>query len=427
MKAFAVATLSQGEDPFQHPARCLTCRPPGQGRCAAGRPRRSRIGSTWLVLLGLGLGVLRITAQQRIEIEGYAEGRLIPITVSGFTGEVDRTLKFDLQVVGFELVSPERAQYEVSGNNDGPLEGFVTDRISKARLLAQRYTSGTPRAQAHAFADAIVQKLTGRPGIALTKIAYKGATANGSEVFLADYDGQNEIALTRDGSTVAAPCWVPGRRMILFTSYRLGNPDIYSYDLDTGARRIVARYSGLNTSAAVSPDGRQVAMILSKSGSPDLYVANLDGSDLRQLTRTREDESSPCWSPDGRTLCFVSRQSGRPALYTMPASGGPMRRLRTAGVGSPTEPDWSPDGQTIVFTSHLGDTDFNICAVPADGGDVTVLAAGEDPSWAPNSRTVIFVRRAGGQRVLSLLDVPTKRVFDCRQNVGRRSQPTWAK
>lgn len=393
-------------------------------RAAGSRPR---LGTLMIWLVALWLSPPPLLAQQRIEIEGYAEGRLIPITISGFTGEVDQTLRFDLQVVGFELVEKDRAQYEVTGSNHGPLEGFVTDRISKARLLAQRYTSGTPRAQAHAFADAIVQRLTGQPGIALTKIAFKASTATGSEVFMADYDGHNEIALTRDGSVVAAPCWVPGRRMILFTSYRLGNPDIYSYDLDTGTRRIVARYSGLNTSAAVSPDGRQVAMILSKSGSPDLYVANLDGSNLRQLTRTREDESSPCWSPDGRTICFVSRQTGRPALYTIPAAGGPMQRLRTAGVGSPTEPDWSPDGKTIVFTSHSGGTQFNICTVPAGGGDATVLAAGEDPSWAPNSRTVIFVRRAGEQRVLSLLDVPTKRVFDCRQNVGRRSQPSWAR
>ena len=79
-----------------------------------------------------------------------------------------------------------------------------------------------------------------------------------------------------------------------YTSYKLGNPDIFYHDLTTGQRRAVARYSGLNSSAAVSPDGTKVAMILSKGGSPNVYVCNADGTDLKKLTSTSED-SSPCW------------------------------------------------------------------------------------------------------------------------------------
>jgi len=385
--------------------------------------------ATVLAVVFLGLSVTTGFSQERqkILIEQYAEGRPIPVSVSGFTGEVASALKFDLEIAGFDIANGDAAQYEITGSNNGRLEGHVTDRISKAHVLDRAYEKGSARAQAHAFADDIVKTITGKPGIAQTKIAFKGETASGSEVYMADYDGHNAVALTKDGNLVAAPCWMPGRRVIYYTSYRLGNPDIYSYDLDSGARKIVARYSGLNTSAALSSDGRRIAMIMSKAGSPDLYVADADGTNLRQLTKTKEDESSPCWSPDGRTICFVSRAGGRAALYTIPAAGGTMQRLKTAGVSSPTEPDWSPDGKSIVFTSYSGASNFNICVVPAEGGEASVIAAGEDPSWAPNSRTVIFARRKAGKRVLSLLDVPTKRVKDAAQNMGSRSQPNWAK
>lgn len=415
------------------PAPPATASPPG----GPGHPAASaRPARTWAqprrplrlaVCLAIIAGGALAQPAQKIDIEGYAEGRAIPISISGFTGETDSALRFDLQVVGFEIVNGETAQYQISGSNNGRLEGRVVDRLTKTPLLNRAYEQGSLRAQAHAFADDIVLKITGQRGIAQTKIAFKGETAGGSEVFMADYDGHNAIQLTRDGSLVAAPCWMPGRRVIFYTSYRLGNPDIYSYDLDSGVRKTVARYSGLNTSAAVSPDGRQVAMILSKAGSPDLYVANADGTHLRQLTRTKEDESSPCWSPDGRTLCYVSRETGKAALYLIPAAGGTARRLRVAGVSSPTEPDWSPDGKWIIFTSYTGTANFNLCRVPAEGGTAEVLAAGEDPSWAPNSRTVIFAKRMRGRRILSLLDVPTKRVFDGPQNVGSRSQPSWSK
>jgi Tol biopolymer transport system component len=65
--------------------------------------------------------------------------------------------------------------------------------------------------------------------------------------------------------------------------------------------------------------------------------------------------------------------------------------------------------------------------VPAGGGEATILVPGEDPSWSPNSRTVVFSRRAGNQRVLSLLDVPTKQVKDVSRISGSNSQPSWAR
>lgn len=349
----------------------------------------------------------------------------IPITMTGASGEIGATLKFDLEVMGCEFVSADRAKYEVKVAQTGDLEGRLIHVGSKQQMLGKRYTGSDQRKLAHAFADDILQILRGK-GIAQTRIAFKGELRQGySEIYVADYDGHNAVPLTADNSLVAAPAWVKANGSIFYTSYKLGTPKIFSHNLASGERKVAAGHPGLNTSVAISPDGSKIAMVLSKGGSPDIYVANADGSGLVQLTKTREDESSPCWSPDGRTICFVSRASGRAGLYTVPAGGGETRRLSTAGVSNATEPDWSPDGKTIVFTSLMGD--FNICIVPATGGSATVLTTGEDPSWAPNSRTVIFARRVGGRRVLSLLDVPTKRVKDIKQTAGSSSQPVWAR
>lgn len=365
-------------------------------------------------------------AGQRIVIDRYGGPAVLPLAVVGYSGEVSDTLRFDLEVAGCRVVGEAEAQFILTGSNAGRVEGRLLDR-NRASLFAQAYSGGSLRKQAHALADDVVKALGGR-GVAQTRIAFKCEVSQGkSEIYVSDYDGHGAQAVTSDGSIVAAPTWVPGRTALLYTSYRLGNPDIFQHDLGSGNRKPFSRQAGLNTAAAVSPDGQRVAMILSKDGSPNLYVRKLDGSDLRRLTDNRQGDSSPCWSPDGSRICYSSRAGGPSALYLVSASGGAPRRLRTAGVSNATEPDWSPDGKSVVFTTQSGGR-FEICVVPAEGGEVTRLVSGEDPVWGPNSRTVICARRVGnGVRVLSLLDVPTRQTKDLPRLAGSCSQPTWAR
>ncbi|HEX7860693.1 MAG TPA: hypothetical protein VF773_10225 [Verrucomicrobiae bacterium] len=354
--------------------------------------------------------------------------KVIPISLTGYSGDAATVLKFDLEVAGFEVTTPDRAEFALSGKSEGGrVEGRLQDVRSKASLLAKAYTGESIRLQAHALADDVVMAIRKTPGIARTKIAFKHEPAQGkSEIYVSDYDGFAARALTTDNSLVATPAWVPKSWHLFYTSYRSGFPWIYSHNLTSGERRPFAKFPGLNSGAVISPDGKRVAMILSKSGSPDLWVANIDGTGLIQLTKTREDESSPCWSPNGNEICYAGRPQERRGLFIISASGGQPRRLNTGGEPNPSEPDWSPDGRSIVFTSQAG-ANFSICTITPQGGELRKIVAGEDPSWAPNSRTVVFARRNGSKRVLSLLDVPTGRVKDTAQVSGSRSQPTWAK
>ena len=202
-------------------------------------------------------------------------------------------------------------------------------------------------------------------------------------------------------------------------------PEMTRELLSSGQRRVFAKYPGLNSSAAVSRDGRRVAMILSKGGSPDVYVCDADGGNLKRLTATREDESSPCWSPDGQWICYATKVNERRVLRKIPSAGGTAQTIATVGGLNPTEPDWSPDGKWIAFTAQM--PGFQICVVPAAGGTATALVDGADPSWSPNSRTLVFTREQSYRRYLSLLDAPTKQYKDVSRISGSNSQPSWAK
>jgi len=378
-----------------------------------------------LIAACLSVSAFNLRAQQDIvEVEKFTRPgseKPIPVFITGFTGEAAQVIQFDLFVQGFTNTPPEAAQYLISGSNNGNLTGRVTDKYNKSVLVNKGYTGAALRRQAHAFVDDFLKAIN-RKGIGQTKIAFKTETGGNKEIYVADFDGYNAQAVTRDAVNVAAPAWAGNKFALYYVSYKFGNPYIFFQDLGSSERRTFAGFPGSNISPAASPDGRKVAMILSKDGATDLYVSNADGSDLRRLTKSREDESSPCWSPDGQWICFAAKINERRSLCKVSVSGGQVQRIPTSGVSNPTEPDWSPDSRWIVFTRQAGG--FEVCVVPSQGGDATVLVTGEDPSWAPNSRTVVYTRRSS--RSLSLLDVPTKQTKDISRISGS-SQPSWAR
>ena len=383
-------------------------------------------------------GILLLSALMTTRAQDNSEiaitGRLtigftppIPISIEGLssTSTAWSVLNFDLYVQGFIVVPASQAQYHITGSSDGNIVGRLT--FGPREMLSRSYTGASERREAHAFADDVVSAI--RPGakIGQTKIAFKVEQAGGSgEIYVADFDGHNPQAVTTDGAIVAAPAWTPRRLALYYTSYKLGNPDIFFQDLSTGERRNFAGYAGLNTSAAVSPDGTKVAMILSRSGDPNVWVCNADGSGLRQLTHTRADDSCPCWSPDGQWICYATKIHYHRELAKVSVDGGEPEGFPTPGAPNPTEPDWSPDGKWIAFTSQAGE--FDICVMPADGSAAPVtLVSGQHPSWSPNSRTLVYNQSLGYRQVLSVLDVFTKQHKNAARVAGDDSEPAWEK
>lgn len=379
-----------------------------------------------LIIIGLtACSLSSAFADYEAPIRIDKKARPISVSITGFSEEAAKVIKFDLAVLG--IIEGTPVEFSIIGTPGANVSGRLVDEGLKKECFNRGFSGGSVRLQAHAFAEEVVKNVRpdGYKPIFNTKIAYRtGADLSAMEIAVADFDGFNSVTVTHDHTLVNGPAWALGANKIFYASWKTGSPQIYAQSLATGERRVVGKFYGNVYSPAVSPDGQRLAFISSMNGNPDLYVSSLDGSGVKQLTHSRDPKSSPCWSPDGTQICFVDK-SGRAALYKISANGGAAQRISTTSGGNITEPDWSPDGKKIVFTALTGS--FNLYVVPAEGGNAELLVAGEDPCWAPNSRTVIFSRRENNKRVLSLLDVPTKRVKDVRQISGSCSQPSWAR
>jgi TolB protein len=309
----------------------------------------------------------------------------------------------------------------VGSGGEFRLLGKATESGGQVNVECRAYRTGDQRAllskayresikdadrMAHAVCDDVVQALTGHRGIAATRIAMVGNRTGKKELYLCDADGGNLLQLTRDNTVSIAPTWGPQGRKLVYTSFLKRFPDVFIVDIASGRREGLARYPGLNTGAAISPDGRDVALILSKDGNPELYIKNLAGGKLTRITRTgRAAEASPSWSPDGRRIVYVSDTSGRPQLYMVNRNGGHPERLTRRGSEN-VAPDWGPNN-LIAFASKLGGQ-YQICVIDPSNRETRQItrdyADYEDPSWAPDGRHIAASRTQNYRTEVYILD-----------------------
>jgi TolB protein len=332
------------------------------------------------------------------------------------------SLKFDDWTL-----DPVRADYVAFGNlhNAAGLaaDTYLYDVKTKQQLIASRHT-GDARRMAHEFADEIVKLLTGRDGIATSKIAY----VQGDSIKVMDYDGFNQRGFASDGPLVRFPQFSPDGRYLAYVSYKSGVANIVVRSADGGLVGGTS-FNSTTSSPSISPSGQLAfSSALSNDGSMEIYVSNLDGSSPRRLTRTQKGINiSPRWNPrTGREIAFISNRGGSPGIYVMDASGANQRPLISRG-GHADSPSWSPDGRYIAFT-YGGAGSFQVFVADVASGQLLQLTSqgrNESPSWSPDGRHITFQSSRSGRWEIWQMHIDGSGQRQLTRGGGRL--PTWAR
>ena len=165
----------------------------------------------------------------------------------------------------------------------------------------------------------------------------------------------------------------------------------------------------LREAAAVSPDGRRVAVVLRRRGIRLLHVMSADGSELQALAPTLDVQGSMGWSPDGQWIVTGGADAGGAGLFAIPVNGGPIRRVVP---GPALNPVWSPRGDLIVYAGQIVGQWSRMLAVTADGKpvelpEIRTLIQGERFRFMPDGGLVYMVGPYDAQDFW-LLDLKTR-------------------
>jgi Tol biopolymer transport system component len=205
------------------------------------------------------------------------------------------------------------------------------------------------------------------------KIAYK--TQNNSIILKVPAEGGEPKELLTISEKIDSIDWSPDRKRIVF-SYSI-NPTEYS-----------------NVREYLRESRSGVSIISADGGKPKKLIP----AEIKGVGYT-----NPRWSSDGKKIAFRiynqnASEEGRKKeigiwIGTIDVEGGEPRliaKLKRDGY----KLCWTPDGKYIVYEERIKGMDFELCKVPAEGGEPEKMnVKGRSAVFSPDGKKIAFSRR----------------------------------
>lgn len=279
------------------------------------------------------------------------------------------------------------------------------------------------------------------------------------QIYVVGMEGGSARPLTQDGDVNERPRWSPDSRQIYYVSNRSGALQIWVMDADGSRARQVTRLSTEAGGPVLTPDGKRIVFsssVFPECGADDacnkqkleeeaqnkvkariythlLYrhwnewqtrrrqhvlVVGVDGFGLKDLTPGDRDITDDYTvSPDSTELAFSMNADPEPALstnfdiYAVPLEGGDARKI-TTGLGADESPLYSPDGKYLAFRSQMRagyESDrWRLMVLDRASGRTSGLTEGLDRwvggvTWSPDSTRVFFTVEDRGRTGLQMV------------------------
>jgi acylaminoacyl-peptidase len=304
---------------------------------------------------------------------------------------------------------------------------------------------------------------------------------NYSNLWMIDFDGSNNRALTTGDRHDGSPRWSPDGNRIIYVSDQDGSPQIYMRWLDTGQTARLTNLQYPPSGLAWSPDGKHIsftsfvpdrapqvasvptappgakwaepARVIDKlvyrfngpgylqSGYTHLFVIPGEGGTPRQISSGNFQHGGPAfrssdavWTPDGKHLIMSANRRDNYELepldteiFEFSVADQTVRAL-TSRKGPDNSPAVSPDGKLIAYLgfddTYQGYQVTRLYVMNRDGSNPRMISGDldrdvVDPRWTADSSGIYFLYDDQGHTKLGLYSLDEK-MRHLAGNIGGR-------
>ncbi len=202
--------------------------------------------------------------------------------------------------------------------------------------------------------------------------------------------------------------------------------DVFSADADGRRLERLTTTPGYDAECTISPDGRLIVFTSLRDGDLELYRMRSDGSDVARLTHELGYDGGAFFTPDGRQIVYrgftpngekdaaayremMQLQMWRPGpldLRIMDADGSHKRTVVTNGASN-WAPFPLPDGRRLIFASNVHDPDpksrnFDLYLVDLDGSGLERVTFDDQfdsfPMFSPDGKQLVWAANRHGSQ-----------------------------
>lgn len=234
----------------------------------------------------------------------------------------------------------------------------------------------------------------------LPVIVFDRSTGGNRDIWRVALDGSDLVRLTTNASDDRNPTAAAGR--VVYTTYRHGQPDLYSMPLAGGTETRLTSTAAGETDPAISLDGTRVAYASDAGGVAKVWWAGIQAPGLAtgaaratpaDFGNAASPEAAPAWGPRGDRLALVATSGGTADLFEMVGTGTPvgLTNAQTAEVN----PSYSADGRFLAYaTDATGAGDVYLLRLGTANAPLRLTSGAEAelyPTFTEDGR-VVYLR-----------------------------------
>jgi TolB protein len=206
------------------------------------------------------------------------------------------------------------------------------------------------------------------------------------DIYVSDLKGKVVKRLTDTPGYDAEAVLSPKGDLILFTSDRSGDLELWTMNLDGSNPKQITSGLGYDGGAFFSADGQKIVFRASRPQTAEaikeykdllkiglvaptemeIYTCNIDGSNLHQVTKLGKANWAPYFHPSGKKIIFSSNHHSKRGydfqLYMINEDGSGLEQITGESIFN-SFAMFSPDGKKIAFCSNRtngGGRDTNV-------------------------------------------------------------------
>ena len=203
-----------------------------------------------------------------------------------------------------------------------------------------------------------INEYMGQPSVAWMKrkvIFSRVVAPRKSEIVISDYTLAYQKVVVQGGFSIF-PKWANDEQnSFYYSSLDSNKPVLMSVDLRTAKVKSIASSEGMIVCSDVSSDGRTLLLTMAKYGQPDIYTYNLDTKQYKRVTTYGGIDVNGQFL-DKDTIVFVSDRLGYPNVFSKKVDGIAVEQLVYYGNSNSA---CSVHGDYIVYKARESSNSFS--------------------------------------------------------------------